>query len=507
MNSKGVQGDCLNSSASNSIIEPDFIWDSAGKRTDFGFQVEARIPFKTIPFKSGKDIEMRLIFVRAVSRTGGIAFWPKVEVGNSDFNSTIKVIFEDVKPGLKLEVLPNFTYSSEKGKVSQGEWGDSDNSPNLGTAIKYGVTSSITAELTVNPDFSQVESDTYQVEVNQRYPEFRAEKRPFFMEGAKTFDFGLTIQNHRQIGMLTAAINTRSIVDPGWAAKVSGNVGKLTFSLLSANDRAPEQTWGDLIAEDSDKEAYWGIARGKYNLGSDNSIGLLYSGSFYGESKNNTLGLDLQYRPFKKLRLFLTYLHTMTKLAPQTENVVGGGFTALALYENREINSWALYERYDEDFNMNSAFLHRTGISRGKFEFGYNIYNDIKGLRWAKRFQPFIAVHRMKDLTNGLFDQEYHYGFRLYMARQAIVELSHHNVREGWQGQLFDKKFFHFYVYGQMTRWMLTQIFLWTGDQIFYSLDPYLGTGPRGLVELTLEPFSILKINFDWSFGRFYRKS
>ena len=54
--------------------------------------------------------------------------------------------------------------------------------------MKYGVTSSATVEGTVNPDFSQVESDAFQVEVNQRFPLFFSEKRPFFMEGMGTFE-------------------------------------------------------------------------------------------------------------------------------------------------------------------------------------------------------------------------------------------------------------------------------------------------------------------------------
>ncbi len=72
---------------------------------------------------------------------------------------------------------------------SADEWGESDVSKNIGVSIKYGITSSITAETTVNPDFSQVESDAFQVEVNRRYPVFYSEKRPFFMEGMDIFDF------------------------------------------------------------------------------------------------------------------------------------------------------------------------------------------------------------------------------------------------------------------------------------------------------------------------------
>ena len=70
-------------------------------------------------------------------------------------------------------------------------WNGNDVSKDFGVGFKYGVTSSITSDFTYNPDFSQVESDAFQAEVNRRYPVFYSEKRPFFMEGTDIFEFSL----------------------------------------------------------------------------------------------------------------------------------------------------------------------------------------------------------------------------------------------------------------------------------------------------------------------------
>jgi len=508
VNPNGIQGDALNSSASGTDIHPDFVWQSAGKITDFGYQVEICIPVNSLSFKSGKEVRMGILLVRQISRLGMAISWPTVKAGQTDFNSMATAVYQELKSGLKLELLPDFVYSSNKERSNNNDWEKNDVSKEFGVAVKYGITSSITSEVTVNPDFSQVESDAFQVEVNRRYPIFNFEKRPFFMEGQKTFDFGLTEYNHLQFGMLGAAIHTRRIVDPGWAAKVSGSMGKVNFGFLAADDRSPNQTWGSLADSSPNKNAYWGIARAKYNLGSDNSIGLLYSGSFFADNSNNTVGTDIQYRVSQNLRLFVNYLRTETKLSPETDNKIGNGLNALAQYISPKLDAWALYERYDENFQMNSAFIDRIGISRGKLFIGPNFYTHIKGLDWIKRIQPWILLKQLRDLGTHMDDSTWAAGVNVYFYGLGVAELSYHNEKEAWQGQNFTQKYVHFWLYGQLLKWLQTQIFFWVGDQIYYdSVDPFMGIGPRGIVEVTLEPIQKLRINPEWLFNYFSRKS
>ena len=97
------------------------------------------------------------------------------------------------------------------------------------------MTSTITVDATVNPDFSQVESDAFQVEVNQRYPIFFSEKRPFFMEGAGTFTLAGVGGGD---GNMISAVHTRRIVDPIVGGKVTGSLGRTTFGVLTAVDQA-----------------------------------------------------------------------------------------------------------------------------------------------------------------------------------------------------------------------------------------------------------------------------
>src|ERR1700741_4976117 len=100
----------------------------------------------------------------------------------------------------------------------------------MGVSGKFGITSNVTLEGTVNPDFSQVESDAFQVQVNQRYPLFFSEKRPFVLEGMGSFELA-------GVGgdpAMRTAVHTRRIVDPLWGGKTTGTAGKVGFGLLAA---------------------------------------------------------------------------------------------------------------------------------------------------------------------------------------------------------------------------------------------------------------------------------
>ena len=228
INPNGIQADASNSAVSmkGPDLSPDFVWDSAGKITANGYQVEVRIPLESIRYQAGKEVKMGVIFLRQISRLGIRGTWPEIKRGQTTYNYMAALIYKGLKGTLKLEILPNFTYNRNDERQVTNQWtGETDS--NIGVALKYGITSSMTAEVTINPDFSQVESDAFQLEVNQRYPVFYAEKRPFFMESKETLDFSTV-----RWGMMITPIHTRLIADPGWAAKYSGTSGRMNFAIL-----------------------------------------------------------------------------------------------------------------------------------------------------------------------------------------------------------------------------------------------------------------------------------
>ena len=178
---------------------------------------------------------MGILFWRRVSRAGISVAWPPLEPGKWVFEKQAPLAFGELQPRLIREVIPSTTYARNEQRQAPSQWGGADNQGDVGISGKYGITSTVTLDATVNPDFSQVESDAFQVEVNQRFPTFFSEKRPFFMEGSGIF----TLAGQGNDNSLQAAVHTRRIIDPVFGAKVTGSLGRWAFGSLSALDQAP----------------------------------------------------------------------------------------------------------------------------------------------------------------------------------------------------------------------------------------------------------------------------
>ncbi len=187
VNPSGVQLDLLNSAAGGEDSAPDWIWDSAGRLTDTGYAVEVRLPLQSVRFKGGRDLRMGLLFFRRISRLGVSVSWPAMPSGMWVFDRHASLFFDQLQPRPVRELLPSATFARDETRASPTAWERAISNTEVGLSGKVGLTSTITLDATVNPDFSQVESDAFQVEVNQRFPVFFAEKRPFFMEGTGIF--------------------------------------------------------------------------------------------------------------------------------------------------------------------------------------------------------------------------------------------------------------------------------------------------------------------------------
>lgn len=494
VNPRGIQMDGISSAVSGSNMDPDFVWHSAGKLIPQGYQVEVRIPLKSIRYPRGKELKMGFILIRSIPHLGIVASWPGKLPFENEFKYMTDMVYRDMKGGnLKLEVLPNFTYSRDSERISENRW-DSVDDTDIGVGIKYGISSAVTAEATINPDFSQVESDAFQVEVNRRYPVFFSEKRPFFMESKEVLDFTIIKES-----MMVDPIHTRRIVDPGWAFKLSGSSGKLNFSLLSADDRSVGQPWDTGLNPNEGKSALFGIFRAKYNLGSDNMLGILYTGRTFAGEANNVAGLDLKYRLSKELRASFSYLQSATRDMEGDPWRAGGGLNAMLQYVSRRLISWMIYERYDSDFYMSTAFQNRVGISRGAFGIGPMFDMRIKGLPWLKRIIPFTHYYRNYDLVTKLTDIHREYAVNFTFSPMGELNLEYWDVDEGWAGQVLDKQYFHAVGYIQLVKWLFMYADIALGEQIYYHpLQPFVGDGKTISLSAILEPSKKVRLGLNY---------
>src|SRR6185436_18607085 len=234
-NPSASQMDALNTSASGEQFDADMVWFSGAKTTSDGYVVELQIPLQTLRFSGGDEVRMNLVFFRKISRIGYSYAWPEMLPGQWVFDRPSRLIFSNLKPRRLLELLPSVTYGVNQQRDTANTWGPADDKYNVGASGKVGITSGITLDGTINPDFSQVESDAFQVQVNQRFPLFFSEKRPFFMEGMGLFNIAGTGGD----GNMRTAVHTRRIVDPIYGSKLTGTIGRTAFGMLNAVDDTP----------------------------------------------------------------------------------------------------------------------------------------------------------------------------------------------------------------------------------------------------------------------------
>ena len=268
VNPSGIQMD-TRFAAGKEDVGQDLIWYSAAKIVDDGYIVEARIPFKSIRY-SAKDgnVEMGVIFERKISRFSMQGTYPALDPaqGFAFLTQMMPIKYEGVKKSKLVEILPAITYAVNKEQV-EGETVRSDDfEPSLTT--KVGITSELVWDATINPDFSQVESDVQQVEVNQRFPVNYPERRPFFLEGNENFNFAVT----GGFAPVNKVVNTRSIVSPKFATKLAGKIGdKNIISTIYAIDRA-DKNLPDYAA---DETADVGVFRYMRSFQQDSYLGMV----------------------------------------------------------------------------------------------------------------------------------------------------------------------------------------------------------------------------------------
>jgi hypothetical protein len=495
-NARGIQADLLNSSSGRESLEPDWVWYSAGKIVKDGYIVEMRIPLKSIQFRSGENVTLTLDFKRFVSRTGANASWPQISQEKGYFNSLAPVVFEKLDKQLRLEVLPSFTYGSIWDRETPQKWSDADTSKEVGVGIKYGITSSINAEITINPDFSQVESDQFQVEANQRYPIFYSEKRPFFMDVNNQFNLAGTGGDTN----MRTAIHTRNIVAPLWGGKLSGETGKLAFGLLAVSDEWP--------ARENDKNATYFIGRMKYASKGDNYFGLIYSGRKWGDDYNHVVGCDFTYRFTGNQLLLFNGLYSTSRTSQNPEETKGGAFTILYDYDRKHLGLQLYLENYDKDFRMDSGFLLRTGITKFTGYVGPIFYPDKNKLPWLRKINPFIFGYFVHDQRTGMDDSHFQVCLRLSFPKQGQLRFDLMRDKEGWQGESFNQSRFRASGSIQLNR----RLSLWgnftIGDQIFYYADdPFLGNNFSYSINAGYQPNARSSQEFSYIHQHLNRKS
>ena len=470
VNPSGIQLDMLNSASGDEDLAPDWVWESAGQRNERGYAVEIRLPLESIRFSGGESVRMGILFWRRVSRLGVSVSWPALEPGKWVFDKHATLTFARLEPRLAREVIPFATYSWGSARVDSPAWEQTANRGDLGFSSRVGVTPTVTLDATVNPDFSQVESDAFQVEVNQRYPVFFSEKRPFFMQGSDIFKIAGVGNGDAS---MYAAVHTRNIVDPIVGAKVTGSRGRVSFGSLMASDEAP----GRAVPSGEpghDANRLFNVGRGQYTLSPGSFAGVILTDTRFAGDVNQVAGADVSWRPRSNDRLTAFVLQSWSDRRGDRS---AGLATQINYFSNsRRTTFGGQLEHYDRGFAMDTAFYNRVGFTSGWGYGEYSFYPDKTRYPWLLRVSPFAFVMAGRDRVQRGDERLGVFGARLRFTRQGFLRMDRILGREPWAGQEFGTDRWRVMGEVQLQRWISLNAFWNGGEAIFYDPDvPFAG--------------------------------
>jgi hypothetical protein len=445
VNPLGVQTDAIQDDINGNEDDSwNAIWDSAGRITDSGYMVEMAIPLKQLRFTRSEGAQtwgIDLVRHYPRDRRNRIASKPRdrdiacylCQIGKAEG-------FADLERSRNLEIIPTVTASAieTRDPRGNGDWQSEDIDPDGGVDVRWGINQDLYLNATLNPDFSQVEADSAQLDINNTFSLYFPERRTFFLDGADYFD---TAQN---------LVHTRNIADPEYGAKLTGKTGRHSFGLLSARD---EQTSflmpGSLssrLASLGDMQSDVSIARYRYDVFGASSIGALVTDR-RGDGYNNTVtSIDAVLRPTDADVFTLQTMRSETDYPQQIQNnfnqaaSLSDNFNFIEYRHNdRRWDVWMAYTDVGADFRADLGFISRVDysyfvtrvghswrrdgdsfLSRVRVALDYDITHDQSGFELEEEFEVFVNIDGpLQSRLDGLFG-----GSRTY-----------------WNGQYFDEQF------------------------------------------------------------------
>jgi len=408
VNPYGIQGDLLWSAGRGEDCSYDAIFHTAARVTDTGWQAEFAIPFSSLRFPDAPEQNWRVDFWRNHPRDVRTqASWAAYDRDEQCWPCQWGVLsgIEDVSPGSSLDLIPAFTAAQAGQRQGNGDFENDDITGELSLTARYDISSDLSAEATINPDFSQVESDAAQIDVNSNFALFFSEKRPFFQEGADLWNTWFN------------AIYTRQINDPTVAGKFLGRSGRTNYGVLTARDRHSaiilpfeERSW---IIENG--ESTNTVARVRTDIGEQSHVGLVATDRRYDDGGGGSLvGVDTRLRLNRNLQFELQYLHSFTSEPDDTSLTAGiNGVTFddgahTADFDGEDFDGQALYaslERNGRNWSFDLDYWDRSATFRAENGFeGRNSYrNAVASTDYMLRFensdvwrylQPMVTIDR-----------------------------------------------------------------------------------------------------------------
>src|SRR5256884_8544013 len=359
-------------------LSPDFVYESRGRLTDWGYEVEVRIPFKSLRYQARQPQDWSINVLREVKHSGFEDSWYAARRANASFIAQSGTLsgLTGMHRGLVVDLNPEATGRASGAPTASGYQYDMGN-PQVGGNVRWGVSDNLTLNGTIKPDFSQVESDAGQLTFDPRQAVFFPEKRPFFLEGSELFQVPQNL------------IYTRRVVQPVAAVKLTGTTFGTDIGLLSAVD----QKFASATGTDN---PIFTILRAQRSLGRGSRAGLAYTDRIEGGDYNRVAEVDS--------RLVFKEIYGLNLQLAGSRTRVGGVTTTAPLWlsqftvQDRIWGLRGLFAGIGDDFRDASGFIGRAGIVHAYVDPSYTTYWRAGAL--LQRFTGDIVVDGIWQYQN-----------------------------------------------------------------------------------------------------------
>jgi hypothetical protein len=370
-------------------INPDFIFESKGRLTDYGYEIEIRIPFKSLKYQSADPQTWGFNVIRKVQSRGREDSWAPARLAAPTYLGQVGALtgLTGLSRGLVLDINPVLTQHRTGTFDPQGIYGYDTERPQLGGNVRWGISNNLTLNGTIRPDFAEVESDATQYQADPRVAIQYPEKRPFFLDGIEQFNTPSNL------------IYTRRIVSPLGAVKLTGKIAGSGVAFLSAQD-------GSVASATGRGHPLYNLLRLQRDLGSVARLGLVYTDKIDGDRSNRVAGIDGR-AIFGGLYAAQWQLAGSRTATPGAPTLTAPLWSATLTRSGRNF-----YFRYStnaigDDFDAQSGFISRAGVANATMDhlvtwygakgaFVESVSQDVM-LNGTWQYRPFLRGEGAQD--------------------------------------------------------------------------------------------------------------
>ncbi|HET7745649.1 MAG TPA: DUF5916 domain-containing protein, partial [Vicinamibacteria bacterium] len=499
-NPRGIQYDAVSDDASGEDSSPDYFWDSAGRITEKGWTLEIRVPFSSLRYSKADVQTWRIMLYRNYPRNYRYQmFTSRLPRGGNCFicrTTTLNGLAG--LPGGGNVVLAPYASGSRNSSATDGPGSplrSEGAEGEVGLDVKWTPSASLAVDGTINPDFSQIESDVAQIGANERFALFFPEKRPFFLEGVELFSTPLQ------------AVYTRAITNPRWGARATGKAGGTSFTALVADDDGG----GSVILPgpqesgfaDRDFSSWAAVARVRRDLGSSFVSVLATTREVDGGGHNRVVGPDFLWRPRDSHQVAgqLLLADTETPRRPDLATEWDGrslrGHAGELWYQDSS-RTWDFYTRYrdiHEEFRADNGFMPQVGYRESGGDMG-RTFRPTGFLRRLRIFTTHIWFH---DRDGDLLERYSSLGTGMDGPWSSFLQLRYTNHPVRVADVVLGRQRFHWvlqFTPGRRVGQVSTEG--WVGEEVDFS-NRRVGTGVNVIVRARIRPTDHLELQLNES--------